>query len=123
MFLKINIRIDKIGREDLPLQIYSNRDARRKPLVSRPCFVSTSRVIRNQAYRHSKAIVPGNLQDHKRLDDCYRGSKQLAPHHTYALRVFSYASLLTFPALHMRTSILRSHFIIYNFQYYIYFRN
>lgn len=91
MLLKINIRIDKIDHEDLLLQIYSNRDARRKLSVSRPCFVSTLHVIRNQVYQRSKATVPDNLQDHKRLNGYCRGSKQLALRHMCVLRVFFYA--------------------------------
>lgn len=106
LFFKINIRIDKIDHEDLPLRIYSNHDAKRKLSTSRPCFASILRVIRNQAYRRSIAIVLGNLQDRKRLDGCYQDSKQLALHHMYALRVFFYALLLVFPVLHLNKCLL-----------------
>ncbi|KYN44600.1 hypothetical protein ALC56_01043, partial [Trachymyrmex septentrionalis] len=85
-------------------------DARHKLSASHPCFVSILRVIRNQAYRYSKATILGNLQDRKQLDDCYQGSKQLALHHMNDLQVFSYASLLRFPTLHLNKCI----------QYYVY---
>jgi len=127
LFNKINIRIDKIDHEDHPLQIYSNHDAKRKLSASRPYFASTLHVIRNQVYRRSKATVPGNLQDRKRLDGCYQGSKQLALRHMYGLQVFSYASLLAFPVLHLNKGINYIFYINYIYIYYclliIYFKN